>query len=73
MIAEFKSSAVVHQEERRIDYLPVAVSGKELIVPVQSMINTEVVPNGDAGTVGKFTTRRTLLTSEYKDFQLISK
>jgi hypothetical protein len=72
MIADFKSSAVVHQEERRIDYLPVAVSGKELIVPVQSMINTEVVPNGDAGTVGKLT-RRTMLTSEYKDFQLISK
>jgi hypothetical protein len=72
MIAEFKSSALVHQEDRRIDYLPVSVSGKELILPVQSMINTEVMPNGDSGT-GKVTTRRTMLTSEYKDFQLVSK
>jgi hypothetical protein len=72
-IAEFKSSAVVRQEDRRIDYLPVAVSGKELILPVQSMVNTEVVPNGDSGTMGKFTTRRTMLTSECKDFQLVSK
>lgn len=72
-IAEFKSSDVVHQEDRRIDYLPMGVAGKELIVPVQSMINTEVVPNGDTGSPGRILTRRTMLTSEYKDFELVSK
>lgn len=72
-IAEFKKSDVVHQEDRRIDYLPVTVGGKELVVPVQSMINTEVVPNGDSGSAGKFTTRRTMLTSEYKEFEPLTK
>jgi hypothetical protein len=66
--AEFKSSDVVHQEDERIDYGPVAVGGKTLIVPVKSVINTEVVPNGDSGS-GKYTTRRTLFTVEYKDYQ----
>ena len=72
-IAEFKSSDVVHQEDRRIDYLPITAGGKELVVPVQSMINTEVVPTGDSGSAGKFSTRRTMLTSEYKDFELLTK
>ena len=72
-IAEFKSSEVVHQEDRRIDYLPVTVGSKAVIVPVQSMVNTEIVPNGDSGSAGKFTTRRTMLTSEYKDFEPLSK
>ena len=68
-IAEFKSSEVVHQEDRRIDYLPVTVGVKEVVVPVRSMINTEVVPTGDSGSAGKYTTRRTILSSEYKDFE----
>jgi len=28
------------------------------------------VPTGESGSAGKYTTRRTMLTSEYKDFQL---
>jgi len=69
-MAEFKSTEVVHQEDQRIDYDPVKVGDMMLILPVRKMINTEVVPTGDSGSAGKYTTRRTMLTSEYKDFQL---
>lgn len=69
-IAEFKNSDVVHQEDRRIDYAPTTIGDKTLVLPVRKLINTEVVPTGDSGSAGKYTTRRTLLTAEYKDFQL---
>jgi hypothetical protein len=70
VIAEFKNSDVVHQEDQRIDYLPVTVGDKTLVLPVRKTLNTEVVPTGESGSAGKYTTRRTMLTSEYKDFQL---
>lgn len=66
--AEFKTSDVVHQEDQRIDYLPVTVGGKALVLPVKTVANTEVVPNGDTGA-GKYVTRHTLFTSEYKDYK----
>jgi hypothetical protein len=66
--AEFKSSDVVHQEDQRIDYGPVKVGDKTLVLPIKTVINTEVVPNGDSGA-GKYSTRHTLFTSEYKDYQ----
>jgi hypothetical protein len=66
--AEFKPSEVVHQEDQRIDYGPVTVGGKMLVLPIKTVINTEVVPNGDSGA-GKFSTRHTLFTSEYKNYQ----
>jgi len=66
--AEFKASEVVHQIITRIDYGPVAVGGKMLVLPVRTILNTEVVPNGDSGA-GRYTTRHTLFTSEYKDYQ----
>jgi hypothetical protein len=69
-ITEFKNSDVVHQEDQRIDYGPVTVGDKSLVLPVRKLINTEVVPTGDSGSAGKYTTRRTMLTAEYKDFQL---
>ena len=68
--AEFKNSDVVHQEDQRIDYAPVTVGDKQPVLPARTMINTEIVPNGDSGSAGKYTTRRTLLISEYKDFHL---
>jgi hypothetical protein len=40
-----------------------------LVLPVKSVVNTEVVPKGDSGA-GSFTTRQTLFTSEYKDYRL---
>jgi hypothetical protein len=59
---------VVHQEDQRIDYSPVKVGDKMLVLPVKTVINTEVVPNGDSGA-GKYSTRHTLFSSEYKDYQ----
>ncbi len=69
-IADFKTSDVVHQEDQRIDYGPVTVGDKTLVLPVRKIIDTEVVPTGESNAAGKYTTRRTLLTAEYKDFQL---
>jgi hypothetical protein len=66
--AELKPTEVVHQEDTRIDYGPVQVSGKMLMVPVKAYIDTEVVPNGDS-SAGRYTTRRTLFITEYKDYQ----
>ena len=68
-IAGLKSSEVVHQQDTRIDYGPMTVGDKTLIVPVKSFINTEVVPNGDSSSA-RPNTRCTLFTSEYKDYQL---
>jgi hypothetical protein len=67
--AEFKNSDVVHQEDQRIDFAPVPVGDKSLVVPVKTVINTEVVPNGDSQSAGKYTTRHTLFTAEYKNYQ----
>jgi len=66
--ADFKNTDVVHVEDQRIDFLPVAVGGKTLVLPSKTIINTEVVPNGDSGG-GKFIIRHTLFTSEYKGYQ----
>jgi len=64
---EQKSSDMVHQVDTRIDYGPVVIGGKPLVVPVRSIMITEVVPNGEAGA-GGFSTRTTLFTSEYKNY-----
>ncbi len=66
-IADFKNSDVVHQEDQRIDYGPVTVGGKALVLPVKSVIATEVVPNGESGA-GKYSTRHTFFTAEYKGY-----
>lgn len=66
--ADFKNTDVVHLEDQRIDFLPVDVGGKTLVLPSKAIINTEVVPNGDSGG-GKFVIRHTLFTSEYKGYQ----
>jgi len=65
--ADFKTSDIVHQEDHRFDYGPVTVGGKTLVVPLRSIVSTEVVINGD-NAVGGYKTRHTLLTSEYKDY-----
>lgn len=66
-VDEQKSSDMVHQLETRIDYGPVMVGGKAMILPGRSIMITEVVPNGEAGA-GGFSTRTTLFTSEYKNY-----
>jgi len=65
---DFKNTDLVHLEDQRIDYLPVTVGGKTLVLPAKSIVNTEVVPNGDSGG-GKFILRHTFFTSEYKSYQ----
>ncbi len=67
--AELKSSDVVHQVDTRVDYGPARAGEKTVFVPMASYVNTEVVPKGDSGA-GTYTTRRTLFTSVYKDYQL---
>ena len=67
--AEFKGNEVVHQEDQRIDFAPVPVGSKSLVLPIKTVIDTEVVPNGDSQAAGKFSLRRTMFTSEYKDYQ----
>ena len=67
--ADFKPSDVVHQEDTRIDYEPVTVGDKTLVVPVKSFTNTEDVPKGEDSS-GKFSLRHTLFYSEYKNYQL---
>jgi hypothetical protein len=65
--AEFKTSDMVQKEDRRIDYGPM-VAGAKALVPVKAIVQTIDVPNGDAGS-SKFTTRTTLLNSDYKSYQ----
>ncbi len=66
---EEKNSDEVHQDDERIDYGPITVDGKSLILPVRSVVITDVVPNGESG-VGGITDRNTLFISEYKNYQL---
>jgi hypothetical protein len=67
-IADFKATDVVHQEDQRIDYGPVTIGGQALELPIKTIVNTEIVPNGDTGG-GKYITRHTLFTAEYKNYQ----
>jgi hypothetical protein len=66
--AEFKASDDVQQEDQRIDYGPVMIGASALVLPVKTILNTVVAPNGDTGAA-RFTTRRTLFISEYKNYQ----
>jgi hypothetical protein len=68
--AELKPSEVVHQVDERVDYGPVTVGGKMLVLPIKTIVDTEVVPNGDSGAAGRYSVRRTLFTSEFKDYQV---
>jgi hypothetical protein len=67
--ADFKSSDVVHQEDTRIDYGPVTIGDKTLVLPVKAITNTEIAPNGE-DLAGKYTVRHTLFYTEYKNYQL---
>jgi hypothetical protein len=65
--AEFKPADLVQQEHQRIDYGPVTVGGKTLILPVKARIGTEVIPSGYTG-FGRRPIRITLFTVDYKDY-----
>lgn len=66
--ADLKPTDLVQQEDIRVDYGPVTVDGKQYVVPLQSMILTQVVPNGDAFV--KYSTRRTLFDVEYQNYRV---
>ena len=67
--AEFKPSDMVHQEDTRVDYGPVQVGKAVAVLPMRTIILTEVAPNGDSQSAGARILRRTLFTSEYKGYQ----
>lgn len=65
--AEFSSSDYVRQQDERIDYAPVQVGHRTLVLPVRTIVQSEVQPQGDSG-VGGHATRRTYFTSEFKNY-----
>ena len=65
--AEMKPTDFVQQEDIRVDFAPVSVSGALYNVPTRSTILTTVVPNGDAFV--KFSTRRTIFDVTYTKYQ----
>lgn len=67
--AEMKPSDLVYREDRRIDYGPVVVDGKEYLLPRASDTVIEAVPNGDNNSAA-CTTRKTLLHASYQNYKL---
>lgn len=67
--ADMKPGEVVHQLDTRVDFGPVKAGAASLVVPVRTIINSVVVPNGESGA-GGYSTRCTLLSSEYSDYRL---
>ncbi|MDR3727205.1 MAG: hypothetical protein P4K86_09210 [Terracidiphilus sp.] len=67
--AALKPTDFVHQEDMRIDYGPVAVGGKEYVLPVDSFTFTEVVPNGD-NYAARYSVRHTLFNVTYANYRL---
>jgi hypothetical protein len=52
MQAEFSPSDPVHREDTRIDYGPVKVEDKALIVPIRAYLQVALVPRGNNDTLG---------------------
>ena len=66
--AELKPSDVVHQMDTRIDYGAARVGQRAMIVPLRSIVDLVVVPNGESGA-GGYSTRTALFSSEYSDYR----
>jgi len=66
---QLKPSDMVHQLDTRIDYGLVKAGQSMFVVPVSSMVNSIVVPNGESGA-GGYSTRTTLFSSEYSEYRL---
>jgi hypothetical protein len=66
--ADFKSSELVREEDRRIDFGPETVGSATLVAPVESFIITVALPYGDTQE-GRANPRNTLFTAEYKNYQ----
>ncbi len=66
--SDLNPADVVHQLDTRVDFAPMRVGNRSYVLPVKTYIDSLVVPNGDSGAA-TYTTRRTLFTSEYKDYE----
>ncbi|MBS1804684.1 MAG: hypothetical protein JST28_15075 [Acidobacteria bacterium] len=66
--AEMKPSDVVHGVTTRMDYGLVKVGQDTFVVPVRSVVNLVVVPNGESGA-GGYSTRTSLFSSEYSEYR----
>jgi hypothetical protein len=65
---KFKSSALVHYEDIRVDYAPISIGGNKLYVPAGSFTIAEIVPNGDS-VVSRYGIRHQYVIQNNKDFQ----
>jgi hypothetical protein len=63
---KFKSSALVHYENIRVDYAPISIGGNKLYVPAGSSIIAEIVPNGDSA-VSRYGIRHQYVIEDNKD------
>jgi len=66
--AELKPSDMVHELGTRVDFGPVKAGQTTMIAPIRSVVNSVVVPNGEA-QAGGYKTRCTLFTSDYADYR----
>ncbi|HVT96097.1 MAG TPA: hypothetical protein VHE33_01230 [Acidobacteriaceae bacterium] len=66
MQAEMRKSDFVNQEDTRIDYGPVTLEGKTIMVPQTSYVLTTVTPAGDSGQ--RIAERRTLFEVHYANY-----
>lgn len=67
MQAEMKKTDFVRQEDTRVDYGPVTVDGKTLMLPQESLVLTTVVPAGDS--YQRIAERRTLFEIHYANYR----
>ena len=67
--AEMKPTDLVLREDRRIDYGPVVVAGKQLMLPRVSITAMVAVPNGDNNTDTR-TIRHTFFLASYQYYKL---
>jgi hypothetical protein len=67
--AEFSSSESVRQLDERIDYAPVRIGNRIMVLPGKTIVQSEVLPQGDSGA-GGHATRRTYFTSVFQNYAL---
>lgn len=65
---ELKASDLVRTADMRIDYGPVTLASRTVMVPVKSVVATVVMPYG--AQAGKSSERCTFFVSEYKDYRI---
>jgi hypothetical protein len=64
-MAEFKPTDFIHREDRRVDFGPVAVEDKKLILPVREFLISDVSANGDS-YASRYSLRHDLYSASYK-------